>query len=71
MAGTAEGGQKAAQTNKEIHGKDFYKKIGLIGAEAYRKKVKEGTAKPRGFAYSHELAVAAGSKGGKISRRTK
>lgn len=28
MAGTKLGGQKAAQTNKERHGEDFYSNIG-------------------------------------------
>ena len=31
MAGTKAGGQKAAATNKALHGSDFYAKIGAIG----------------------------------------
>lgn len=31
MAGTKQGGLKAAATNKERHGKDFYKNIGRQG----------------------------------------
>ena len=59
MAGTLEGGRKAAKTNKKRHGKDFYKKIGSKGGEA---KV------PKGFAVNKELARKAGKKGGRKSR---
>lgn len=31
MAGTREGGQKAAKSNKERYGDDFYKRIGKQG----------------------------------------
>ena len=31
MSGTKAGGIKAAQTNKQLHGEDFYKKIGSQG----------------------------------------
>lgn len=31
MAGTKEGGAKAAQTNKALHGENFYAMIGRIG----------------------------------------
>ena len=31
MAGTKEGGRRAAETNKLRHGKDFFKKIGAKG----------------------------------------
>lgn len=31
MAGTKEGGQKSAETNKKRHGKNFYHKIGAEG----------------------------------------
>lgn len=70
MAGSKEGGQKAAQTNKLRHGSDFYHKIGSQGGKLGR----DG-----GFA-SHmigedgltgkERAIIAGSKGGKVSRRS-
>ncbi len=61
MPGTYSGGVKAAKTNKERYGEDFYVKIGA-----------KGGAKSRGggFASSHERAVEAGRKGGKAKRRT-
>ena len=62
MAGTKEGGQKAAQTNKLKHGSDFYAKIGAKGGKLGR---------TGGFYANRELARIAGAKGGRISRRTK
>lgn len=62
MAGTVEGGIKAAKKNKELHGDDFYKRIGAKGGR---------NGNTGGFASNPELARIAGSKGGKISRRTK
>jgi general stress protein YciG len=60
MAGTIEGGRKAAATNKEKYGNDFYAKIGGIGGR---------NGHTGGFASNPELARRAGQKGGKISRR--
>lgn len=62
MAGTVAGGRAAAATNKRIYGEDFYARIGALGG----KKGKTG-----GFYANRELARIAGTKGGKISRRTK
>ena len=62
MASTKAGGQKAAATNKALHGSDFYAKIGAIGG----KKGRTG-----GFAANPALARIAGAKGGRISRRGK
>lgn len=62
MAGTKDGGVRAAQTNKIRHGKDFYAKIGAKGGKI---------GKTGGFAANRELARAAGAKGGRISRRRK
>ncbi len=62
MAGTKEGGRKAAAKNKELYGKDFYASIGAKGGKL---------GKTGGFAANRELARAAGAKGGRISRRTK
>jgi general stress protein YciG len=62
MAGTKEGGMKAAARNKEKYGADFYAKIGAAGG-------KKGTT--GGFYANRDLARKAGAKGGRISRRTK
>ncbi len=60
MAGTKEGGRKAAQKNLQ---RDplFYAKIGRKGGQMGR---------TGGFAANPELARIAGAKGGRISRRT-
>ena len=60
MAGTVEGGRKAALTNKLKHGDDFYARIGAKGGR---------NGRTGGFAANPELARIAGSKGGKISKR--
>lgn len=60
MAGTKEGGKKAAATNKARNGENFYAEIGRIGGQ------KGHTG---GFASNPELAREAGRKGGKISKR--
>lgn len=62
MAGTKEGGKKAAATNKTRHGKDFYATIGAKGGKL---------GHTGGFAANRELARIAGAKGGRISRRRK
>ncbi len=62
MAGTKAGAAKAVKTCMAKHGKDFYK---LIGAKGGR------NGHTGGFASSHELAVEAGRKGGRASRRGK
>jgi general stress protein YciG len=62
MAGTQNGGHKAAATNKQRYGLDFYKRIGHMGGRISR---------GGGFAANRALAVEAGRKGGKASRRRK
>ena len=60
MAGTREGGKKAALANKERYGRDFYAAIGRIGGKA---------GHTGGFAADPELARRAGAIGGKKSKR--
>lgn len=60
MAGTKAGGRKAALTNKQRYGLNFYETIGAAGG----KKSVGG-----GFAKNRELAKIAGQKGGRASRR--
>lgn len=62
MAGTVEGGKKAAAANKAKHGSDFYARIGAKGGKLGR---------TGGFAANPALARIAGAKGGRISRRKK
>lgn len=60
MAGTKEGGRKAAITNKMKYGDDFYAKMGAKGGR---------NGHTGGFAANPQLARIAGQKGGKISKR--
>jgi len=62
MAGTKEGGRKAAATNKAKYGTDFYASIGKKGGK---------NGHTGGFAANRELARIAGAKGGRISKRGK
>lgn len=62
MAGTKEGGRKAAITNKLKHGDGFYANIGAKGGR---------NGHTGGFAANPELAKIAGSIGGKKSKRGK
>lgn len=62
MTGTHEGGKLAAKKNKELHGEDFYKRIGKIGGQ---------NSTTGGFAANRELASEAGKIGGRISKRGK
>lgn len=64
MAGSKLGGLRAAKTNRERHGDDFYQNIGAKGGKAE-------TRTPKGFAADRDRASQAGRKGGLISRRTK
>lgn len=60
MSGTREGGLKAAKTNLERNGKDFYSRIGSQGGK---------NGHTGGFAANPALAREAGRKGGKKSKR--
>lgn len=60
MAGNRTGGLKTAKKNIAKHGKDFYAMIGRKGGKA---------SSTGGFYANHELAIKAGSKGGKRSRK--
>ena len=62
MAGTKEGGKKAAATNKAKYGNNFYAEIGAKGGR---------NGYTGGFAANPELAKIAGRKGGLKSRRGK
>jgi general stress protein YciG len=62
MAGTRNGGRRAAATNKQRYGAEFYQTIGRLGGARSR---------GGGFAHDPELARRAGRLGGKASRRRK
>lgn len=62
MAGTKDGGRRAAMTNRAKYGKDFYARIGAMGGKM---------GHTGGFYANRELARKAGAKGGRISRRGK
>lgn len=62
MAGTKSGGQKAAETNKQKYGLEFYRNIGRIGGH---------NGHTGGFAANPELAKIAGARGGRKSKRGK
>lgn len=60
MSGTKIGGMKAAKTNLEKHGSDFYKRIGAKGGR---------NGHTGGFASNPALASIAGAIGGRKSSR--
>lgn len=60
MSGNPEGGRKAAATNKERHGWDFFQRIGRKGGK---------NSHNGGFAYNKALASVAGAKGGRNGKR--
>lgn len=72
MSGTIAGGQKAAKTNVERHGKDFYKRIGAKGGRVSTPTGGFGSNKigPDGLT-GRERARLAGAIGGFKSRRGK
>ena len=60
MPGNKIGGMKAAKTNKERHGEDFYARIGARGGR---------NGHTGGFAANPKLAREMGKKAGHISKR--
>ena len=64
MSGTKAGGKKAAETNKKIHGANFYATIGRKGGS-------KSHPETRHFAMHPELAKIAGTKGGRRSKRSR
>ena len=65
MPGNKIGGKRAAQTNKERHGEDFYQRIGKLSNASWEKNGRM----PRGFAANPELARSAGRKSKPKSRK--
>lgn len=66
MAGTKQGGEAAARTNKEKYGEDFYKRIGSRGGKNGHTG---GFWHTKYVLQDDEKIREAGAKGGYISRR--
>ena len=60
MSGTVSGGLKAAKTNKERYGENYYAEMGRKGGQ---------NGHTGGFASNRERARIAGAKGGRSSKR--
>ena len=69
MPGTRAGGLRAAATNYERHGSDFYKRIGKKGGECGNTGGFASTAVGRDGLTGAQRAKIAGAKGGRICRR--
>lgn len=69
MVGTLKGGLKAAKTNKELYGEDFYAKIGKRGGKISRTGGFASTKVGADGLTGIERARVAGAKGGRISKR--
>lgn len=69
MAGTKEGGRKAAATNKAKQGSDFYARIGRIGGKRSSGGGFASDKVGRDGLTGAERAKLAGAKGGRKSKR--
>jgi len=69
MAGTRQGGIKAAQKNKELYGSEYYMNIGRKGGKASSNGGFASTVVGKDGLTGAERARIAGSKGGTISKR--
>lgn len=71
MAGTILGGLKAARTNKQRHGENFYRLLGSKGGRVGRTGGFGSNRRGKDGLTGKERARIAGAKGGRISRRPK
>lgn len=71
MGGTRAGGLKAAKTNIERHGKDFYRELGRKGGRNGHTGGFADTRPGKDGLTGWQRAKIAGRKGGTISRRGK
>ena len=71
MAGTRDGGARAAATNKKKYGPEFYARIGAMGGQKGRTGGFASDTKGKDGLTGRERAALAGARGGRISRRTK
>lgn len=71
MGATKQGGLKAAETNRQKYGVDFYKEIGSLGGKKSRGGGFASTKIGADGLSGRERAKIAGTKGGYISRKGK
>ena len=69
MAGTEQGGHKAAKTIRQRHGRDFYMRIGRIGGQKSRQGGFASNKVGNDGLTGSERAKLVGSVGGTKSRR--
>lgn len=69
MSATKEGGIKAAKTNKDKYGQDFYQRIGQIGGRRSRNGGYASNLVGRDGLTGRERARRDGKVGGEISKR--
>lgn len=68
MAGSIDGGKKAAETNKTKHGEDFYKRIGSLGGKKSSNGGFGSDKVGKDGLTGSERARLAGAKGGKAKK---
>ncbi len=71
MAGTIDGGKKAALVNKRRYGEDFYQRLGRMGGRISRTGGFASLIIGKDGLTGKQRARIAGAKGGKISRKGK
>jgi len=71
MAGTRNGGAKAAATNKSKYGRDFYARIGAMGGKIGKTGGFASNTVGKDGLTGKQRAAIAGASGGRISRRGK
>lgn len=69
MSGNVEGGKKAAQTNKQRYGMNFFRTIGAMGGKASTGGGFASNKVDENGLTGADRARLAGAKGGKSSRR--
>ncbi len=66
---TPEGAIKQRKTIVDKYGENYWRNLGLQGAEVYRQRQRDGIAKPRGFAaMSPERLLEISKKGGRHAK---
>jgi uncharacterized protein len=71
MAGTKNGGAKAAATNRTKYGSDFYARIGAMGGKLGKTGGFASATLGKDGLTGRQRAAIAGASGGRVSRRGK